>query len=172
MPLTESRIGKSKPRVRSRALAAKIVLWGCQVDMPCSVCARDKKPCFFSPQSSKCSHCTAKGVPCDGNYSEDAFQKLESEKQKLQRALRALHVRQRKDAQEAESLDRRMEALEKAQGAMIAREARSLEQEELFLESQSNAAGVEAFGEQELAALASFSPGPGFGGGSSQVSQG
>lgn len=55
---------------------------------------------------------------------------------------------------------------------MLAREARSLEQEESIPSPQSNEAEVEVFGEQELATLMSFSPGLGSGGDNSQVSQG
>ncbi|KAF7502005.1 hypothetical protein GJ744_011538 [Endocarpon pusillum] len=54
---------------------------------------------------------------------------------------------------------------------MIAREARSLEQEESVIpDSQSNIVGVADFDEQQLAVLLTFEPDSDFGVGSSQVS--
>jgi hypothetical protein len=75
----------------------------------------------FSGDSSKCSECTHKGVGCDGNFSKADFDKLSEEKDRLEAARTRAIV-------EAASLNKRIKALRKAQGRMITREARALEE--------------------------------------------
>jgi hypothetical protein len=127
----------------------------------CSSCSRSNTLCVFSAESAKCSECTRKGVSCDGNFSETDYEKLAAEKGRLKVAHRQALDRARdlgaglqREVSEAASLDRRIEALDKAQGAMIAREARSLQ--ELEREAQPQQASAESelvFDEQQLADL-------------------
>jgi len=107
-------------------------------------------------------------VSCDGNFSGEDFDKLSEEKARLEAA------RTRAIA-EAASLDRRIEALKKAQGKMIAREAAALEELEREEERQAQQANValdSVFDEQQLAAFFGAPEGSDSGGGNSQVSQG
>jgi hypothetical protein len=87
----------------------------------CTPCARARTRCIFSSDSAKCSECTRKGVSCDRNFVEADFDKLSEEWEKLEVA-RSLAIA------ELVSLDKRVETLKKAQRAMIAREARALEE--------------------------------------------
>jgi hypothetical protein len=95
----------------------------------CTPCARARTMCVFSGDSVKCSECTRKSVSYDGNFSEADFDKLSEEKAKLEAA-------QTRAIEELASLHKRIEALRKAQGAMIAREARALEELEREEERQ------------------------------------
>jgi hypothetical protein len=85
--------------------------------------------CVFSGDSAKCSECTWKSVSCDGNFSEADFDKLSKEKAKLEAA-------QTQAIKELASLHKRIETLQKAQGAMIIREAQTLEELEREEERQ------------------------------------
>jgi hypothetical protein len=115
------RIQKIPSPTRRSTLAAKIKRLGAIAMVSCTPCARARTLYVFSGDSSKCSKCTRKGVSCDGNFSEADFDKLSKEKDRLEAA------RTRAIA-EAASLNKRIKALRKAQGAMIAREARALEE--------------------------------------------
>jgi hypothetical protein len=84
-------------------------------------CARARTRYIFSSDSAKCSECTRKGVSCDGNFVEADFNKLSEEREKLE-AARSLAIA------ELVSLDKWVETLKKAQGAIIAQEARALEE--------------------------------------------
>jgi hypothetical protein len=85
--------------------------------------------CVFSGDSVKCSKCTHKSVSCDGNFSEADFDKLSKEKAKLEAA-------QTQAIEEVVSLHKRIEALQKAQRAIITREARALKELEREEERQ------------------------------------
>jgi hypothetical protein len=91
----------------------KIKRLGATAMVSCTPCARARTLCVFSGDSFKCSECTRKGVSCDGNFSEADFDKLLEEKDRLKAARTRVIM-------EAASLDKRIEALRKAQGAMIA----------------------------------------------------
>ena len=149
------KVSKVSSTCRRKGLALRVASLGGVAVMPCSACAAAGSLCVFSPQYPKCSECIRRGIPCDRNFSEADFDRLESEKRKLEAALWASLARQRKEAVEAESLGQRIESLKKAQGAMIAREAQSLEQaeQEERQAQQANAALEVGFDEQQLAAF-------------------
>jgi hypothetical protein len=125
------RVSKVSSTCHRKGLASRVASLGVLAVMPCSACASLGSLCRFATQSLKCAECIRRAIPCDGNFSEADFDRLEAEKRRLKEALWASLARQRREAAEAESLGRRIESLEKAQGAMIAREAHSLEQLEL-----------------------------------------
>jgi hypothetical protein len=129
------RVQKVPSPTRRSTLAAKIKRLGVTVMVSCTPCTRARALCVFSGDSSKCSKYTRKGVSCDGNFSEADFDRLLEEKDRLKAA------RTRAIA-EAASLDKRIKALWKAQGAMIAREARALEELEREEERQAQQANV------------------------------
>jgi hypothetical protein len=85
----------------------KIKRLGATAMVSCTPYARARTLCVFSRDSSKCSECTRKGVPYDGNFSKADFDKLLEEKDRLKAA------RTRAIA-EAASLNKRIKALRKA----------------------------------------------------------
>jgi hypothetical protein len=54
--------------------------------MPCSPCGGSGARCVFSSLSLKCSECIRRGIACDGNAFAEGFDKIESEKKKLELA--------------------------------------------------------------------------------------
>jgi hypothetical protein len=88
-----------------------------------SPCAASGSLYYFSEASIKCSKCVRRGVRCDGNFSADDFDRLHAEQEKLERAWQDALERAVKDIAAAVTLRRRIEALRKAKGKMIKREA-------------------------------------------------
>jgi hypothetical protein len=101
------RIQKIPSPTRRSTLAAKIKRLGAIAIVSCTLCARTCTLCVFSGDSSKCSECTRKGVVYDGNFSKADFDKLSEEKDRLEAARTRVIT-------EAASLDKRIEALQKA----------------------------------------------------------
>jgi hypothetical protein len=130
-------------------LAKRILRDGSQVIVACSACARAQVLCYFASHSSKCSECTRKGVHCDGNFSAADYDRLSEEQEKLKAARSAaiteasrLSAKSSRLLAESASLDRRVAALKRSKGAMMAREARALEELERKEERQAQQANV------------------------------
>jgi hypothetical protein len=73
----------------------------------CTSCARARVLYMFSSDFVKCAEYTRKGVSCDGNFSEVDFDKLSKERARLEAA-------RTQTITEVASLDKRIEALQKA----------------------------------------------------------
>jgi hypothetical protein len=165
------RVSKSSPTLRRRVLARKILEEGAVAMVACSSCARAQALCIFSASSSKCAECTRKGMSCDGSFSEADYDRLSEEEARLETARQVALDRAQKESAEAASLNRRIVALRKAKGAMIAREAQLLQELDQETQPQQANAGSElVFDEQQLADL--FGAPEGSGGDTPQVSQG
>jgi hypothetical protein len=107
------RVQKVPSPIRRSTLAAKIKRFGATAIVSCTPYARARTLYVFFRDSSKCSKCTRKRVSCDGNFSKADFDKLSEEKDRLEAARTYAII-------EAASLDKRIKALRKAQGVMIA----------------------------------------------------
>jgi hypothetical protein len=159
-------VKKPSSTIRRQALAERIAQDGDKAMVACSACAVSRTLCLFAPHSLKCSECVHKNVSYDGSFSEADYDKLSEEQSKLEAARSKATAEILWLAAESASLDRRVEALKKAKGEMISREARALE--ELEREEQRARQANEAlpefvFDEQQLAALLG-SPSDSFGG--------
>ena len=95
--------------------------------MPCSRCFERELFCVFCEGSDKCSECTRRGRTCDGSFSGLDFDRLETEKGRLEAELQASLARQAREAQQALSLSQRIANIPAQQVWIIAREATALE---------------------------------------------
>jgi hypothetical protein len=100
------RVQKIPSPTRRSTLAAKIKRLGATAIISCTSCTRARTLCVFSRDSSKCSKCTRKGVPYDGNFSKADFDKLLEEKDRLE-------VARTYAITEVASLNERIKALHK-----------------------------------------------------------
>jgi hypothetical protein len=91
--------------------------------MPYSPYVASRSLYYFSEASIKCSKCVRRGVRYNGNFSTDDFDHLYVEQEKLERARQDALERAAKDIAATMTLGRRIEALRKAKGKMIKREA-------------------------------------------------
>jgi hypothetical protein len=64
----------------------KIKRLGAIAIVSCTLCARARRLCVFSGDSSKCSECTCKRVVYDRNFFKADFNKLSEEKDRLEAA--------------------------------------------------------------------------------------
>jgi hypothetical protein len=81
------RVSKVLSMCRRKGLASRVASLGELAVMPCSAYATRGSLCVFSSQSPKCSECIHQGIHCDGNFSKEDFNRLESEKKKLKAML-------------------------------------------------------------------------------------
>jgi phage FluMu protein gp41 len=130
------RVSKVPTSRRRQSLSTRVRLQGVEADIPCSPCAASGSLYYFSEASTKCSECVRRGVRCDGNFSTNDFDRLHAKQEKLERAQQDALKRAAKDTAAAVTLRRRIEALRKAKGRIIEREARSLEELDLEEERQ------------------------------------
>jgi hypothetical protein len=80
------RVSKSSSTSRRKGLVLRVSALGKAAVMPCSPCVGSGVRCVFSSLSLKCSECIRRGVACDGNAFAEGFDKIESEKKKLELA--------------------------------------------------------------------------------------
>jgi hypothetical protein len=73
-------VSKVSSTCRRKGLASRVASLGVLAVMPCSACASFGSLCRFAAQFSKCAECIRRVIPCDGNFSEADFDRLESEK--------------------------------------------------------------------------------------------
>ena len=109
MPTT--RVSKSLSTVRRKGLFARVLAVGAPAGMPCTPYTSRGVRCVFSSLSLKCSKCIRRGVGCDGSAFTEGFDRLESEKKKLEVARQTVLKQATRNTAEAVSLNRRIELL-------------------------------------------------------------
>jgi hypothetical protein len=80
------RVSKSSFISWRKGLVLRVSALGKAVMMPCSPCIGSGARYVFSSLSLKCSEYIRRGVACDGNAFAEGFNKIESEKKKLELA--------------------------------------------------------------------------------------
>jgi hypothetical protein len=80
------RVSKTSSISRRKGLVLRVLAVGRAAVMPCSPCTSSGARCVFSLLSLKCSECIRRGVAYDGNAFTKGFDKIESEKKKLELA--------------------------------------------------------------------------------------
>jgi hypothetical protein len=122
------KVSKTSSTSRRKGLVSRVSALGKAAVMPCSPCTSLGARCVFSSLSLKCSECIRRGVACDGNAFAKGFDKIESEKKKLELARQSALEQAALKSAEALSLNRRIKSLWNAQEQMISRETRALEE--------------------------------------------
>jgi hypothetical protein len=80
------KVSKSSSTSRRKGLVSRVSALGKTVVMLCSLCMSSGARCVFSSLSLKCSECIYREVACDGNAFAEGFNKIKSEKKKLELA--------------------------------------------------------------------------------------
>jgi hypothetical protein len=80
------RVSKSSSTSRRRGLVLRVSALEKAAVMLCSPCISSGARYVFSSLSLKCSECIYRGVAYDGNAFAEGFNKIESEKKKLELA--------------------------------------------------------------------------------------
>jgi hypothetical protein len=80
------RVSKSSSTSRRKGLVSRVSALGEAIVMPYSPYVSSGARYVFSSLSLKCSECIRRGITCDGNVFAEGFDKIESEKKKLELA--------------------------------------------------------------------------------------
>jgi hypothetical protein len=80
------RVSKTSSTSRRKGLILRVSAVGKAAVMPCSPCTSLGARYVFSSLSLKCLECIRRRVACDGNVFIEGFNKIESEKKKLELA--------------------------------------------------------------------------------------
>jgi hypothetical protein len=80
------RVSKTSSTSRRKGLVSRVSAVGKAAVMLCSPCTSSGARCVFSSLSLKCLECIRRGVAYDGNAFAEGFDKIESEKKKLELA--------------------------------------------------------------------------------------
>jgi hypothetical protein len=108
------KVSKPSSISRRKGLVLRVSALRKAVVMPCSPCTGSGARCVFSSLSLKCSECIRHGVACDGNAFTEGFDKIESEKKKLELAHQSALKQIALKSIEALSLNHHIESLRNA----------------------------------------------------------
>lgn len=103
--------------------ALRIQTCGHETMAPCTNCARSNLVCKMLKGNVRCSCCTLKNMKCDGQFSEDEFDLLEKQKEKLRDRVRAQHEHLSDLALSILRTQKSIAALEKQLGSVTKRQS-------------------------------------------------